>query len=325
MPSVIPPATETIESLISENEIKQAVIRGARNYFDECRANIPGFVDRHFRYPGAIATNRVALGWDMARAPLNLLWAPFYTVISIVRYLLPRSGPLQKYYVFIAGVPTGFTTQVQHQITNLVKREIFQYDQQEKSLGDFIVRSLEEIFQNRTKEEVDHQRFEKLIAPILDDAIDQYQVTRTAAADIGNALSCTVLGAFAFKKFTPGGIGVALVLASTLATDIAARDFFLGETLGRLYYSWFPPQPSFASSAGSILLVMALLAAVAALSGMVTDPIQARTCLHQRRLRKMLDHLEQDFINRTRSGFRPKDQFIARILDAFDIIRSGLV
>ena len=44
MPSAIPTATETIESLISENEIKQAVMRGARNYFDECRANIPARV-----------------------------------------------------------------------------------------------------------------------------------------------------------------------------------------------------------------------------------------------------------------------------------------
>ncbi len=70
---------------------------------------------------------------------------------------------------------------------------------------------------------------------------------------------------------------------------------------------------------------MMLLAAVAALSGIMTDPVQARMGLHQRRLRKMLDHLERDFINRTRNGFRPKDQFVARILDAFDMIRSGLV
>ena len=325
MSSVIPPETETIESLISESEIEQAVARGARNYFDECRANVPGFIDRHFHYPGAIVTNRVALGWDMVRAPLNLLWAPFYAVISIFKYFLPGSGRLQKYCLFITAIPAGFTTQVQHQITGLVKCEILQYGQCGKSLGDFIIRSLEETFQNRTKSEIDHRQFEKLIAPVLEDAIDQYQGTRTAAAEIGNAVSCTILGAFAFKKFTPGGIGVALVLASMLATDIATRDFILGETLGHLYYSWFPPRPSLALSAGSILLVMALLAAVAALSGIITDPIQARTGLHLRRLRKMLDHLERDFVNRTRSGFRPKDQFIARILDAFDIIRFGLV
>lgn len=324
MPSVTPPVTETIESLISETEIKQAVARGAHNYFEECRRNIPGFVDRHFNYPGAIITNRVALGWDMLRAPLNLFWAPFYALVSIVKFLLARSARLQKHYGFFAAIPAGFTTQVQLHIAALIKRELFQYGQPEKSLADHIVQSLEEVYESRTRQDVDHRQFQILIAPILEDSLVQYQVTRTAAADIGNALSCTVLGAFAFKKFTPGGIGVALVLASMLAREMAARDFILGEALGHLYYSWFPPQPSLALSAGSILLVMALLAAVAALSGMITDPVQARTGLHQRRLRKMLDHLEQDFVERTRSGFRPKDQFVARILDTFDIIRSGL-
>ena len=41
-----------------------------------------------------------------------------------------------------------------------------------------------------------------------------------------------MLGAFAFQKFTPGGIGLGVVLASMLAKTLAARDFILGETIG---------------------------------------------------------------------------------------------
>lgn len=325
MSSTTPPQNEPAETLISEEEVERAVARGAHKYFEECRRNIPGFVDHHFCFPGSVATNRVALGWDVVRAPLNLFWAPVYATISLIGFLLTKSSGGQKYYRFFAAVPAGFTTRVQRHIICLVKYELLQFDQAEKSLSGYIVQSLEEVYECRTQTQINHELFLAVIAPILEDSLVQYQVTRTAAADIGNAISCTVLGAFAFKKFTPGGIGVALVLASMFAKEMATREFILGETLGRLYYSWFPPQPSPALSAGLIVLVMALLAAVAALSGMITDPLQAGIRLHQRRLRKMLDQLERDFINRTRSGFRPKDQFVARILDTFDLIRSGLI
>ena len=106
---------------------------------------------------------------------------------------------------------------------------------------------------------------------------------------------------------------------------LAARDFILGETLGGVYYSWFPPEPPLAISVVMLAGMMALLAALAALSGIIIDPLQAAVGLHRRRLRKMLDHLQEDFLNQTRNSFRPKDQFVARILDVFDMIRSGLL
>ena len=70
---------------------------------------------------------------------------------------------------------------------------------------------------------------------------------------------------------------------------------------------------------------MAALAAFAALSGVISDPVQAAIGLHRRRLHKLLDHLERDVAASTQSSFRPKDQFVARILDTFDMIRSGLI
>ena len=50
----------------TEAEIQQAIERGTRRYFDQCREALPGFIDRHFRYPGAIQTNRVAIGLGYA-------------------------------------------------------------------------------------------------------------------------------------------------------------------------------------------------------------------------------------------------------------------
>ena len=222
-------------------------------------------------------------------------------------------------------MPAGLTTRVQQHISHLILVELLNNGQEKPLLERYLLEELEAVYQRYNCEPVNHKQFKELIGPLVADTLSQYRVTRTASADISNSITCTVLGAFAFQKFTPGGIGLGVVLASMLAKTLAARDFILGETIGGWYYSVFPPEPSLATTAGVMLAVMAALAAFAALSGMIFDPIQAAVGLHRRRLHKLLDHLQRDITLHTQSSFRPKDQFVARILDTFDMIRSSLL
>jgi len=325
MSDLTPPKKQPPHHDVSQEEIEQAITRGAQRYFDECREGVPAFIDRHFCYPGAVATNRVALGWDMLRAPLNLFWAPVYALLSLVKYLVRKQAGLAWLYGLLERVPAGFTTRVQQRISELILLDLLKMGRPANLLEDRIVESLQEVYEGYTDVPVSSRQFHELMEPLVDQALVQYRVTRNASADITNCLSCSIVGAFAFQKFTPGGVGIAVLLASMTAKTMAARDFILGETLGKVYYSWFPPETSLALTVGIWAGIMALLAAVAALSGMITDPVQAATGLHRRRLYKMLDHLQLDFLNRTRNSFRPKDQFMARILEAFDMIRSGLL
>ncbi len=315
---------------VSEAEVELAIHSGIDRYFDDCRARLPAFIDRHFHYPGAWATNRMALGWDMLRAPINLLWAPVYALACLVKILIRKRASLRWLYRLADRVPAGFTTRVQAHISTLIQEELLNNSQltsrpEGSLLERYLIEALEEVFSRHSSEPADHEQFIKLIEPLVADALSQYRITRTASADITNSISCTVLGAFAFQKFTPGGIGLGVVLASILAKTMAARDFILGETIGGWYYSVFPPEPSLATTASVMIAVMAVLSAFAALSGVIFDPVQAATGLHRRRLNKLLKHLQQDVILSTQSSFRPKDQYVARILDTFDMIRSGLI
>lgn len=316
---------ETQDQTVSEAQVEQAIRLAVERYFDDCRARIPAFIDRHFHYPGAISTNRMALGWDMFRAPFNLLWAPIYALACVLKMLIPKSSGLRWLHKLANRVPAGLTTRVQQHISHLILVELLNNGQEKPLLERYLLEELEEVYERYNCEPVNHEQFKELIGPLVADTLSQYRVTRTASADISNSITCTVLGAFAFQKFTPGGIGLGVVLASMLAKTLAARDFILGETIGGWYYSVFPPEPSLATTAGVMLAVMAALAAFAALSGMIFDPIQAAVGLHRRRLHKLLDHLQRDITLHTQSSFRPKDQFVARILDTFDMIRSSLL
>ncbi|MDI3323735.1 hypothetical protein QKW35_05020 [Pontibacterium granulatum] len=313
------------QTRFSEAEIQHAIERGTRRYFDHCRETLPDFIDRHFRYPGAIQTNRVALGWDMLRAPVNLFWAPLYALVSILRFVLGRIVGTQPLVALLQRFPTGFTTQVQSHISQLVLTDLLHKNNPERSLQYCIVAELQQLYEQHEHTELDTARFHALAEPIIEEALTQYRVTRTASADITNTLSCTVLGAFAFQKFTPGGIGIALILTSIVSTKLAAQDFVFGETLGELYYEMFPPEPTLALTLSVSAGVLATLAAFAALSGILSDPIQATLGLHRYRLQKMLNHMEQDFLERSGNSFRPKDQYVARILETFDLIKTGLL
>ncbi|WP_420554380.1 DUF6635 family protein [Neptuniibacter marinus] len=320
----------TLPIVSLSGEVEPAIERGIKRYFESCQARIPDFVSRHFNYPGAIKTNRIAWGLDIFRAPVNLFWAPCFTLISLFKFLLGRFSDGDQLGKILAAIPAGFTTDVQKQISDLVLSDLLKAAKEDLGEGEYtlnwyITDELRNLYQRAEHVEVDEKHFHACFQPIVTESLAQYQVARTASADIANTLSCTILGAFAFQKFTPGGIGIALMLAYSLSIQLAASDFIFGHRVGELYYGAFPPDPSLGLTTLSIVFVLTLLASFAALSGVITDPIQAKTGLHRFRLRKMLKHMEDDLLKQTQGSFRPKDQYVARILESFDLIKSGLL
>ena len=124
---------------ISNREVEIAIAEGSQAYFNACRSKVPAFVDQHFCYPGAVATNKVAWGWDILLAPVNLLWAPFYALLCVFRFILPRST---KAHCLLRRAPAGFTTHVQRHILDLVKLDLLNKHVFEQRFTDFAARSV---------------------------------------------------------------------------------------------------------------------------------------------------------------------------------------
>ncbi|GAB1265453.1 hypothetical protein NBRC116493_27990 [Aurantivibrio infirmus] len=306
---------------IDERSIENAVDHGAKLYFKQCRDRIDNFVTRHFDYPGAWSTNRVALGWDLIRSPCNLLWAPVYLLLQLFCFflILIHWQPLEKMAKIIRRkLPSGITTSVQYYLSDKIREEILADPKDDsQSLGNFIGSSLQS-----SQIQLDN-RSETI--QIIKNTLSQYALTRTASADISNSFITTIIGAFWFKKFTPGGIAIGVVFSYWLNHRWAVDNFFLGSYLGDLYYHYFPPSPPTPLLIASIVAVLCMLAVFASFSGLISDPIQSRLGLHRRRLTKMIDAMERDFSLGEERGFRPKDQYVARILDLLDTAKSSLL
>jgi hypothetical protein len=62
--------------MFPDRELARIIVEdGMRRYFATRRERVGAFVDRHFSLPGTLALHRAALGWDILRAPLNLVLA----------------------------------------------------------------------------------------------------------------------------------------------------------------------------------------------------------------------------------------------------------
>ena len=304
----------------SPQMLEAAIERGAQRYFAQCRSRVDGFSDRHFRYPGAWQTNRIALGRDVLRAPVNLLWAPIYLLSQGLAWTCRRLA-MPSVARWLDSAPTGLTTDVQRQLASWCHSELLQRPDGPGE-PDPLLECIADEVDDSLHPAIDTGKLQQALQPILNDTLEQYALSRTATADISNSLSATLLGAFALQKFTPGGVAIGLVLATLSAREIAARGFPLGHTAGSLWYRWFPPEPSLILSVGVTFLVVLLLASLASISGLLTDPLQCALGLHQRRLYKMIDHLEHNFSRQNQNRFRTGEHYLARLLDAVDAARS---
>lgn len=305
--------------------IDGAVQRALAAYFDGCRARVRPFVKRNYRYPGVWATNKPAFGWDLLRLPLNLAWAPFYIASIATRSLCHRLG-WDRLAKRLQRVPAGITTDVQKHSTELIYRELLLWPTDTahaNPIHDAVVAEINQLPMDVGVAETTQVRH--LVSEVASDALEQLQITRTASADISNASISTLIGAFAYKKFAPGGIAIGMLLAGTISRHEAIDSFPLGRFLGGIFYGRFPPDSSLLTIAVSIASVLLVFAVLASFSGLLTDPLQALTGLHRRRLHKLIDRVEQDIKAKVSGSFRPKDQYLARIFDLLDLLRSPFV
>ncbi|WP_370980313.1 DUF6635 family protein [Agaribacterium sp. ZY112] len=300
--------------------INHAITGGISDYFESLEKQLDIFVKREFLYPGCWRNNKVAFGWDLIKAPLNLFWAPFYLLIlcllGLAKYCgLSSAGRLAK------ALPSGFYTQVQKQLNRKFKHTLYNKAELQRS----IVARLEAISGTaKMLEPAAQAELEQQLERIINDTLEQLILSRTAHADIGNSLISTAIGALAFKKFSPGGIGLGLLLAAYWARRQAESEFWLGQTAGKLYYWLFPPQAELSIQLSATAIVLLLLAVFASFSGLISDPILALTGSHKRRLLRIQKQVKRDLLQRCNSRYRSLDPYIARILELFDSIKAQL-
>jgi hypothetical protein len=320
----------TLEKSNTHSPIETALDRAIRNYIDSRRKKIPGFVKTHFSIAGAVKINRKALGKDLIKAPVNLAWALPYTAIQVTSVVLKKIG-LKKIDKLIEKVPIGFKTSVQEEINRLIYVELLELPYKKDNGKDVNDALLAEILDQPEikclfQVELDlilTQSQQEGFKKSLEKRLKEYSLSRTAISELAGNIIALATGVGMMGKMTPGGISFGTVLAATIAQQSAISSFFLGPTLGGLYYGMFPASASMGLAMASTSAVLATLAILSAFSGIITDPIQARLGIHEKRLNRLLDSLEKTLMEKGDSDLKIREQYLARVFDLLDLLKTA--
>ena len=297
----------------------------AETYIASRRARIGSFVKSHFGPTGAFRVHRKALGWDLLRAPGNLLLAVPHILIRITEAAARRFGA-RRSADWIGARSILLKTDVEREIEWLVFTELLELPIAQKgrsSAHDALAAAV--LSHPEVRAALDDAR-EAIAArgrdpdfrKRLDDNIGRYTGSRSAAADITAAFSTAGAGAVMFQQLTPSALTLGPMVAALLAQQAAVASFPLGAGLGAVWYGAFPAAPSFGLIAGVTAGLMAGVAGAAAFAGVITDPFERWTGLHHRRLAKLTDALEADLLGDREARLTVRGHYVARLLDLFE-------
>jgi hypothetical protein len=309
---------------------RAAVADGTSRYFADRRLRVKPFVDRHFSLRGTLRLHRVAVGWDIAKAPLNLTLAAPQLGARLAAMAADRMGAAR-----VASAlrrPLLLQTRVAQEIVWLINVELLElpFRQGERAcardaLAETILQTPRlDAAMTAALAEIGRRGDDPAFRDRLLEAMAEYTVSRAAAAEITTGLLSLGAGAATVNKLTPGAATLGPALAAIMAHQAAVASFPLGGWLGGVWYGLFPMAPSaglVATTTGGLMLAAASLAAFA---GIISDPIQRALGLHRARLLRLIGVLEKQVSDPSAPGFRVHDHYVARLLDLFDIVGAAV-
>jgi hypothetical protein len=314
-------APETDKALV-----EQIVDDGVRRYFNDRRQRIQPFVDKNFSLRGSIDLHRKAVGWDIARAPLNLAMAAPQIGLLVAAHAAGKLGAPRvaarlgsKRLVVHTAVGQELAWRLHADLLELPYRSGDRVTAKD-ALAETILSDPRVVAAlTPALEALGTTGDDPALRQRLEIAMTEYARTRAAATEITTALLSLSAGALALRKLTPGAMTLGPTLAAAIVQRAAVMSFPMGGALGSLWYTLFPVAPAAVLVAALTGGLLAASTVASAFAGVVADPIQRKLGLHQLRLRRMLDALERQMKDPAAPGFVVHDHYVARLLDLFDV------
>lgn len=320
---------------LDPERVRASVEAGVRRYFEHRRARVPGFVDRHFRFEGAWAINRKGFGYDLVRAPVNTALVAASLAKDGAAAVLERSGRpqtagrLKRTQLFLQ-------TDVAREIDWLIFSQLLELPYREKG-GEERISEDDALAREILSDPYLAARLQPMLVELakaygdparrrwIDDTMHDYAEARAATAELASLTVTMLAGAILAQKLTPSLITLGPALAELLAQKIASSSVGFGTGLGAglgLAGGGAVAHPSTALLIGSTGAAFAAAAAVTAVAGVVTDPVQRALGLHRRRLTTFIDTMEERLFENPDRRYRVVDAYVGRVLDLADLLHG---
>jgi len=320
--SSAPPPTSTLSADVASSILDNALTR----YAAQRRYEVGAFVRRTYGWRGAAKLHRSALGWDLVRAPANLVLGGV-TGVARLGGVAARSLGARGLGARLGRVNVLLDTDVGREVKWRLHSDLLMIPYRQSRRVSMADALFDEILKdprvaahidttlNAIAAESDARAFQQR----LDRALRDYVGARAPATDITAAFMTAAIGYAAYHKATPGLVSLSTAVASSLSHSLAVSTFWAGSAAGTAYYGLVgAPAASGLLTAGVFAGLAVPAAAITALAGMVSDPVQAATGAHHRRLVRLIDTLETNLKSRRDDPLPLRSHYVARLTDLWD-------
>lgn len=313
--------------------IQQAIASASDRYIKGCESRVDDFVRQHYSFRGALRIHSHAMGWDILRVPLNIIWSVVHLVLAVVACLASLAH-LRKLQTWIKRVPPGLVTDTDRQISWLVVTELLQLPYEHGGQTNHNDALLEEIIKQPALQALLDEKLDEVKAPSSGPSHDpefrrrlrhklaEYGATRTGSADLVSNVALLLTSKAMLGQASFGALSAGTVVSAAVAHSVAVSNFWLGSTIGAYYYAFIPATASLRLLIVTTLLVALIMALLSTFIGIVTDPLQARLGLHQKRLRRLISAISDDLKGTHDSTFELREKYLGRLCDVVDVLAT---
>jgi hypothetical protein len=310
--------------------LHHAVDRGIDAYVTSRRTKIPGFIDQHFSFRGALALHRQTFGRDFYKYPVNLMWGVPVALGTGAATLLAKAGahrPAHWLHRLPRGMPTALHQELHWRLyTELLELPYAQVGRVshrdallEHILAQPTIAALCDAYMMQLHSLAERPTFRAA----LERHLAEYDKTRGAVSELASSLLTLAAGYATLSQATPGAFSAGTAAATAIAQHLAIANCWLGSTVGAWYYAVFPVSASVGLVAATTGAMIAAVGVVTALAWIVLDPLLATTGLHRRRLDRFVTALGEELRGDRRGDYRVRDHYIARVIDVLDMLRTA--
>lgn len=277
-------------------------------YIAECHGRVDGFVARHFSLQETLALQKQSFVSDLLCHPVNTLWAiPYLLLKKVVE--VPEKLGWRAGSELVGVLPSGMKTQYQREIERVLTTELLQWPRR----GDIrtaVPHGLAEILkQERSLAPlcalgVNVEEWLKDV-PDMARVIESHSSSRGLVCDLAATALTLVVGWVFFGDHSLGIAGIGDQIARKAAHDRAASHFVLGASIGSVFYSVFPPKPSFWQVVWATVCVGLVVTCMSLLAGMLSDPALKRAGLQQAQLHRLIDAMGDQLHLHVRKRIKP--------------------
>jgi len=307
--------------------VESAVAEGTKRYIKQCNQRIEPFITKHYSFSGALKIHSHALGLDVVRVPVNIIWSLINIILAILG-LAAKAVGLKKISEKIKSIPPGIETDMDKQIKWLVITELLELpftDGKRTSNKDAL---MDEILKDTKLKSFIDQELNELrclhnqpeFKEKIDKKLAEYGATRTGSADLASNIALLISSRWALGQASYGALSAGYTVSALIAQSIAVSNFWLGTTIGSYYYAYVPVVVSLRLIIAITSLVAVVLAIISTFIGIITDPIQAKLGIHKRRLNKLIKSIQEDLEDNNSSEFQLREKYIGRLFDIVDCL-----